>query len=782
MSQKSRGAFCLLMTFVLALSTLTAGIMPVSAAGTAFTDVSDTAYYAEAVGWAVEKAITKGTSDTAFSPGDGCTRGQCVTFLYRYAGSPDVDVTKALQFEDINSSDYYAPAVAWAVDNGVTTGTSDTTFSPGANCSRAQIVTFLWRYNAKPDAESAGTFTDVKSGAYYADAVFWAVAQDITKGTSETTFNPDQTCSRAQIVTFLYRMDQKGAEKAHIITEEEGQRMIDLIDEISKLEEQGKGLTDIEEYLLGLDWMDMVSETPDGGLCCRTSFGVTGVWNPRGQGYMSSPDAKAASLAETPVLLSDESASGSGHEVQRVAVLCPYASSDSMFQYYVNGYKMLTDEIEETLSDCVTTFIRDEDVSLSQLKSLDKYDMVLMESHGYLSNVTDSAWAVLDSDPYFMTGEFANSVNAYVWLSSDFFYGRTVIDIANGRIGVGGNFFKHYYSANQLEGMFFHLGFCNSMRTSAFADGLISRGAAWAEGWTNKVRFDNDYMHLCGIINYLLEGNTVSESMELTAESDEVKTSAQEDCDLVWKGDRGYHLTHLPGNSITDSWEKIIANINNGTYKTKYKIGDMKELDLGSEGIIEMQIAAFDADELADGSGTAAITWISRQLLQTDYQMNPALTVDRENSTKTQTMYKIGTGSIGGWGYTELRSWLQSDIKALIPPEVLSSIKPVNKYSTFYDDSNTWYTDGVTVEDVWIPSCRELGLSYYETKGPVYSELFTSLDDRIKYKKDADSPSRWWLRSASNGSCNQFGLIYSSGDMNSYSADTTKAVAFGFCM
>ena len=203
--------FRFLMSFVLVLSTLTTGMLPVSTADTAFTDVSDAAYYADAVNWAVEKNITKGTSDTTFSPNDGCTRGQCVTFLYRYAGSPEVDADAASKFTDVKSDAYYSSAVAWAVENGVTTGTSDTTFSPGANCSRAQIVTFLWRYNGKPEAGGSGAFTDVKSDAYYAGAVSWAVEKDITKGTSDTTFSPDQTCTRAQIVTFLYRMDRSAA-------------------------------------------------------------------------------------------------------------------------------------------------------------------------------------------------------------------------------------------------------------------------------------------------------------------------------------------------------------------------------------------------------------------------------------------------------------------------------------------------------------------------------------------------------------------------------------------
>lgn len=172
--------------------------------GTSFTDVPAGAYYEEAVGWAVEKGITKGTSDSTFTPDGVCTRAQAVTFLWRAAGSPAAKAS-ALPFADVKAGSYYDDAVRWAVENGVTVGTSATTFSPNATCSRAQIVTFLWRAQKSPAAGSANPFDDVASNAYYADAVQWAVQKDITKGTGATTFSPDANCIRAQIVTFLYR-------------------------------------------------------------------------------------------------------------------------------------------------------------------------------------------------------------------------------------------------------------------------------------------------------------------------------------------------------------------------------------------------------------------------------------------------------------------------------------------------------------------------------------------------------------------------------------------------
>ena len=172
--------------------------------GTSFTDVPTGAYYEEAVGWAVKEGITKGTSDSTFTPDGVCTRAQAVTFLWRAAGSPAAKAGSQ-PFADVKAGSYYDDAVRWAVENGVTVGTSATTFSPNATCSRAQIVTFLWRAQKSPAAGSANPFDDVAGNAYYADAVQWAVQKDITKGTGATAFSPDANCIRAQIVTFLYR-------------------------------------------------------------------------------------------------------------------------------------------------------------------------------------------------------------------------------------------------------------------------------------------------------------------------------------------------------------------------------------------------------------------------------------------------------------------------------------------------------------------------------------------------------------------------------------------------
>ena len=170
-----------------------------------FYDVPNNAYFYEAVKWAVENGITTGVGNDLFAPEQPCTRAQIVTFLWRAAGSPEPKT--ASSFTDVPANAYYAKAVAWAVENGITNGMTETTFAPDATCTRGQSVTFLYRA-LKGSASGSTNFTDVKSDAFYADAINWAVANNVTNGTSNTTFSPNADCTRAEIVTFLYRAYQ----------------------------------------------------------------------------------------------------------------------------------------------------------------------------------------------------------------------------------------------------------------------------------------------------------------------------------------------------------------------------------------------------------------------------------------------------------------------------------------------------------------------------------------------------------------------------------------------
>ena len=189
--------------------TISSGYEPcdgVNCPGKAFADMPAKGNWAhDPIDWAVSNEITNGTSASTFSPEEGCTRAQVVTFLWRAAGQP-VPASSTNPFTDVKPGAYYYNAVLWAVEKGITNGTSDKTFSPDETCTRAQIVTFLWRYEEQPALTGTNNpFADVKPSAYFGSAVLWAVETGITNGTSATTFDPEDTCTRAQVVTFLYR-------------------------------------------------------------------------------------------------------------------------------------------------------------------------------------------------------------------------------------------------------------------------------------------------------------------------------------------------------------------------------------------------------------------------------------------------------------------------------------------------------------------------------------------------------------------------------------------------
>ncbi|MGI5875168.1 MAG: S-layer homology domain-containing protein, partial [Bacillota bacterium] len=170
-----------------------------------FVDVKEGAFYYDAVAWAVANGITNGTDATHFTPAGECTRGQVVTFLWRAAGSPE-PTSADNPFADVKEGKFYYNAVLWAVENGITNGTDATHFSPDATCTRGQVVTFQWRAAGSPAPQGSNNpFVDVKAGAFYENAVLWAVANGITNGTDATHFSPADTCTRGQVVTFLYR-------------------------------------------------------------------------------------------------------------------------------------------------------------------------------------------------------------------------------------------------------------------------------------------------------------------------------------------------------------------------------------------------------------------------------------------------------------------------------------------------------------------------------------------------------------------------------------------------
>lgn len=199
---KIKRLFTLLLTAIALASSLT-----VSAFAVSFSDVPDDSYYADAVSWAVAQGITVGTSDTTFSPSQTCTKAQILTFLWRSQGSPSSSISNP--FTDVVGDEYYAGAALWAYERGIIEGTS---FAGADPCTRSMAVSYIWKCAGKPEKSTTASFADVPADAPYSTAVSWAIARGVTSGTSSTTFSPYDICTRAQIVTFLKRYDDSKAE------------------------------------------------------------------------------------------------------------------------------------------------------------------------------------------------------------------------------------------------------------------------------------------------------------------------------------------------------------------------------------------------------------------------------------------------------------------------------------------------------------------------------------------------------------------------------------------
>lgn len=213
------------------------------------------------------------------------------------------------------------------------------------------------------------------------------------------------------------------------------------------------------------------------------------------------------------------------------------------------------------------------------------------------------------------------------------------------------------------------------------------------------------------------------------------------------------------------SWVAVSKAIENGTYKDVYKIGDEVPVDLGSEGVINMQIAAFDADTLADGSGTAAISWVAKELLKTGCRMNPSQ-VNNGDGT-----YQEGTGAIGGWEKCEMRSYIQNTVKPLVPANVMSMISPVNKSHVAYDTTASSFNQ-TTAEDLWVPSANEI-----KNSTSVYGRLFP---DKTSLIKRVGTTARLWAtRDASGGS--NFKGVLTSGAIGANLPTSIHFVCLGFC-
>ena len=556
-------------------------------------------------------------------------------------------------FEDVPKDAYFYDPVNWAARTCVTTGTSDITFSPNDTCTRGQAVTFLWRaHGSEKAADTQNPFTDVKESDYYYDAVLWAVKNGVTNGMTATTFEPGTKCNRGQIVTFLWRADK----------EPESDTAVSFTD-----------VTESAYYYKAVQWAvenGVTTGTTDttfspNSPCTRGQI-VTFLFRAQ-KPFTLTFDANGGSVSPTGKQVSNGGTYGN--------MPVPVRSGYKFDGWYTapDGGKIITDSMMVKLTDDQTLYAH---------------------------------WA---------DGTYTVTFNANGGAVSP-----SSKQVTN----------KETYGTMPMP----------------------SRSGYGFDGWYSEV-----------------SGGT-----QIT-----------EDTTVDLTEDQTLYAHWSPLEPIADNWEEIIASVNDGTYKKKYRIGETKELDLGPEGTVEMQIAAFDADELADGSGKAAITWIAKKPLNTSHKMNPSISTNPSNPGK----YLPGTGSVGGWQYSDMRAWLQSDIKPLIPSIVREAIKPVAKYSASWDcvSQNTNIYNEVTTDDLWIPSYREIGGSStqeYETEGPSYTVLFPSDSERVRKNKDG-SGEWWWLRSVTAFSNFAFMSVDPEGRIehnDSTYVDDEEAVILGFCM
>ncbi len=264
----SKKLISLLIVLCLALS-----LFPLSAMAADFTDVASGAYYAEPVKWAVEHdpVITKGTTPTTFGPDEICTRAQVVTFLWRAMGAAKMYITNP--FRDVPTTEYYYNSAVWAYDKAITKGTDETHFSPDLPCTRAQVATFLYRTLGQPaSGVTTSPFADVKDpNAFYYNAVLWAYDKNVTAGTDDTHFSPDEPCTRAQIVTFLFRALED--QKTSLLTRREEKSGDKVVGEIYTYDAHGNNTrtTDLD----GKSWEERTFDADGRTLTCKRSDGET---------------------------------------------------------------------------------------------------------------------------------------------------------------------------------------------------------------------------------------------------------------------------------------------------------------------------------------------------------------------------------------------------------------------------------------------------------------------------------------------------------------------------
>lgn len=470
------------------------------------------------------------------------------------------------------------------------------------------------------------------------------------------------------------------------LTQQQADRLVDLMAKLESYRGGGAVQKQVKAELEKVEWVEKVEETEDGGLTCYTDFGVTAVWT---------PDPKKEKLEDLKQIKLETTLSSSEVAVKQIAILCPYASTEPDFN--ADDYTALGKDLGGSIS-CNVTVFKDEEVSLDLMKNLGKYDMVWIRTLGGINCLFDSTLALIGKEPYIMIGEKVATAEDCIKHSGDFLRGRIVLNLRDGRLGVSGKFFEHHYGADALAGTFFHIAANFSMKTNGIADALISRGAAWVEGWNGNVNFDNDYVQLAMVISSLLKGKSVYQAVK---DADQAAKNGysfyQSDCTLEGKGKASYDIKTVV---IEQPTEKVTAAVTT---------------QLATEGVTEITQAVTEAvtEALTEPNATVAEKTTQKRPEPATQQKPETTTRKKPTTTKAPTTKspttKVPTTKI---------------------PDNNNSVT-VGKYITFgsYEQDNNLANGKEPIE--WLVLAKQgdkvLVISKYAIDRQVYSETWTGM-------------------------------------------------------
>ena len=808
----------------------------VYAAETNFRDVPKSAWYYSNVQFVFEHNLMSGTSETTFEPNTSLTRAMLVTILYRLGGTDNQ--TGKTVFSDVKPGTWYSNAVSWAADQLIITGYGNGLFGPNDSITREQLAAIMYRYAVSKDYsdKQSADLTPFKDASlihsWARESIEWAVAVKMISGKGNGILDPQGKASRAEIAAIMQRFYEQFVEKyddteqlnqkksaPEEYMKETSQMILDNPTDTDSTEASANAFFSrrlivktngkkikfenykIKKYVAGPDntyFIQFASES-EAEKAEASLAHQDGIVYVEPDQYIGSIENSQDSSSVTNQSWGAE-AIGSNQYAEHIAAITTKNITVAVVDTGVSKHTFLKGRFSDVGYDLVNNDYDPKDANSHGTHVAG----ILVDCTPGLNNVEIMPVRVLDADGNGMESNVGNGIRyaadhgaKVINLSlcspiagKQLQYLEDCIRYAVSRgvcvVQAAGNSNENtadYSPADMSETIVVGAVDRNNKRAYFSNHGdsldLVAPGVEIFSCVPGGVYEYKDGTSMAAPHASAAAAMLMLEDPSLTPAEVE-KTLKDNSTDL---GESGWDVFYGSGllnlnkllvkETISDSWEKIIASIQNGTYKSNYQIGDTKSLNLGPEGIIKMEIVAFDADELADGSGKAAITWIAQQSLE-PRRMNPELQSVTDEFGNSDCME--GTGSIGGWENSELRSWLKEYVKPLIPSTVRDAIKPVTKYSLIRVNRQNFYPDelnnAASTDDIWIPSAREIfgWRERKETMGPYYSNF-------------SSQNSIWWLRSAGS-SFKGTGFCYVSYSRIEDEADSEslKPVIIGFCL